>query len=329
MPANLSPEYIDAEKAYKQAKSADEKMECLERMLSTIPKHKGTEKMQADIKRRISQLKDRMEQERARKRGGPSLVVKREGAGKVVLVGPPNTGKSQLICSLTNATPEVAPYPFTTRVPVPAMMPYEDILIQLVELPALAEEHFEPVTGDNIRNADLALLVVDLSSPDPLEQAMTTLRLLERIKINLSRDGSSDGLEFGWTTKKGLIVANKSDSDEDGVVVSLMRELWEGDLPILPVSAQTGAALEMLKIEIFNRLGIVRVYSKEPGKPIKKDTPYTLKAGSTLLDFASAVHKDFAEKLKSARVWGSATFDGQSVSADHVLADGDVVELRI
>ncbi len=328
MPANLTPEYIEAERAYKQAKEPAQKMACLERMLSTIPKHKGTEKMQADIKRRIAQLKNRMEEERARKRGGPSLVVKREGAGKVVLVGPPNTGKSQLICSLTNATPEVAPYPFSTRLPVPAMMPHEDILIQLVELPAVSREHFDPVTGDNVRNADLVVLVVDLSSHDPLEQVATTLELFERIKIKLSSAAATD-LEFGWTAKKAIILANKSDTDEDGVILSLMRELWDGDIPIFAASALKGQNLEDLRKEIFRRLDIIRVYSKAPGKSISKDTPFTLKRGSTLMDFAATVHKDFAEKLKQGKVWGSSAFDGQSVSADYVLSDGDVVELHL
>lgn len=330
MPANLTPEYMEAEKAYKEAKTATEKMACLERMLSTIPKHKGTEKMQGDIKRRIAQLKERMERERSRKRGGVSLVVKREGAGKVVLVGPPNVGKSQLICSLTNATPEVAPYPFTTRLPVPAMMPFEDILIQLVELPAVSPEHFEPsATGDNIRNADFALIVVDLSSRDPLEQLTTTLDLLEKVKIRLSGSGSAEGLEFGWSVKKALVIANKSDRDEDGVTLSLMKELWEGDTPLFAVSATSGWNLEQLRAEIFRRLEIIRVYSKAPGKSMRKDTPFTLKAGSTLLDFAAVVHKEFAEKLKQGKVWGSASFDGQNVSSDYVLADGDIVELRI
>ncbi len=329
MPANLTPEYMDAEKAYKQAKTPGEKLECLERMLSVIPKHKGTEKMQGDIKRRISQLKERMDREGARKRGGVSHVVKREGAGKVVLIGPPNTGKSQLIRALTNAKPEVAPYPFTTRFPVPAMMPFEDILIQLVELPAISDDHFEPATGDNIRNADIVLLIVDLLSRDPLEEITVTLTLLDRIKIKLSRDGSAGEVPFGWAAKKGIIIANKCDGDEGNVTFSLMQELWEDDIPLLAVSAKEEVNLERLKQEIFQGLNIIRVYSKVPGKATSKEAPYTLRAGSTLLDFAAAVHKDFSEKLKNGRVWGSSAFDGQSVSSDYVLADGDMVELRI
>lgn len=329
MPANLTPEYITAEKAYKQAKTPAAKIECLEQMLRTIPKHKGTDKMQGDIKRRIAQTKERMDGDRARKRGGASLVVRREGAGKVVLVGPPNTGKSQMICSLTNATPEVAPYPFTTRLPTPAMMPYKDILIQLVELPAVSPEHFEPMSCDNIRNADLALVIVDLSSKDPLEQLNVTLELLAKVKIKLTRDGLSDDVEFGWSVKKGMIVANKSDEDEDDVTLSLMDELWEGELPIFGISAETGRGLEGLRETIFHSLEIIRVYSKAPGKRVSEDAPFTVKAGSTLMDFAGVVHKDFSMKLKHARVWGSSAFDGQSVATDFVLADGDVVELHI
>lgn len=329
MPANLTPDYIAAEKAYKQAKTPAAKIECLEQMLRTIPKHKGTDKMQGDIKRRIAQTKERMDGDRARKRGGASLVVRREGAGKVVLVGPPNTGKSQMICSLTNATPEVAPYPFTTRLPTPAMMPYKDILIQLVELPAVSPEHFEPMSCDNIRNADLALVIVDLSSKDPLEQLNVTLELLAKVKIKLTRDGLSDDVEFGWSVKKGMIVANKSDEDEDDVTLSLMDELWEGELPIFGISAETGRGLEGLRETIFHSLEIIRVYSKAPGKRVSEDAPFTVKAGSTLMDFAGVVHKDFSMKLKHARVWGSSAFDGQSVATDFVLADGDVVELHI
>ncbi|UCD58737.1 MAG: TGS domain-containing protein, partial [Candidatus Hydrogenedentota bacterium] len=145
----------------------------------------------------------------------------------------------------------------------------------------------------------------------------------------LSCEGSAEGLAPGWSAKKALIAANKSDCDEDGETLSLVKELWEGDIPIVAVSAETGGNLEQLRTEIFRRLKIIRVYSKAPGKSMEKDAPFTLKAGSTLSDFAGVVHKDFAEKLKYARVWGSTSFAGQSVSSEYVLADGDIVELRI
>jgi ribosome-interacting GTPase 1 len=328
---------MSAEKAYKRATTPAEKLECLEHMLRTIPKHKGTDKMQGNIKRRIAQARERMESDGARKHGGASLMVKREGAGKVVLVGPPNTGKSQLIRSLTNATPEVASYPFTTRLPTPGMMPYEDVLIQLVELPAISPDHFEPISCDNIRNADMAIVVVDLASNDPLEQVNVTLELLAKIKIRFSRDDpagvsdddSAEPVEFGWAVKKGMIVANKIDEDEDDVTLSLMNELWEGDLPILGVSAETGRDLDGLREAVFRSLDIIRVYSKAPGKRTSDEAPFTVKAGSTLLDFAAVVHKDFSMKLKRARVWGSSAFDGQNVASDYILSDGDIVELHI
>jgi hypothetical protein len=211
--------------------------------------------------------------------------------------------------------------------PTPAMMPYEDIFIQLVELPALSEEHSEPATGDNVRNADLALVVVDLASQDPLEQFTVTTRLLERMKIRLSKNGA--GEDSGWNNKKTLVVANKNDLDEDAVIFSLMKELWESDIPLISVSADTGENLQRLKAAIFERLDVLRIYSKEPGKPKASTTPFTMKVGSTLLEFAAQVHKDFAENLKFAKVWGSSEFPGQNVSNDHVLADGDIVELHL
>ena len=137
MPANLTPEYLAAEEEFKSAQSHEEKIAALERMLSTVPKHKGTEKLQADIKRRLSR-----ERKEGHKKGGartvPFWLVKKEGAGQVALIGPPNAGKSSLLAALTNARPEVADYPFTTHAPTPGMMAYENIQVQLIDLPPVS-----------------------------------------------------------------------------------------------------------------------------------------------------------------------------------------------
>src|SRR5437762_1488373 len=116
MPANLTPQYMDAERRFKEAQSVTDKIAALEEMMATIPKHKGTEKLQADLKKKMSAF--RKESEQAKKGGRrESFVVEREGARQLALAGCPNSGKSQLLRALTHATPEVAEYPYTTRMP--------------------------------------------------------------------------------------------------------------------------------------------------------------------------------------------------------------------
>src|SRR5512135_280512 len=124
MPANLTPDYLAAEREYKAAQSQAEKVAALERMLATLPKHKGTEKLYADLKRRLSQAR-KDSQKKGAAHSAPFYAVEREGAGQVALVGPPNSGKSSLVAALTHAEPEIAEYPFTTRLPTPGMMPFE------------------------------------------------------------------------------------------------------------------------------------------------------------------------------------------------------------
>ena len=327
MPANLTPEYLEAERAFKQASTFAEKIEALEHMLAVIPKHKGTEKMQADLRRRLAKL--RQESERARKagpsRGAPVYHVEKEGAGQVALAGAANTGKSALVRRLTHATPEVADYPFTTRVPLPGMMPFEDIQIQLVDLPPLDPQFGEPWVPQAIRNADAVALVVDLAALELLDEIENTVALLDRAKIAL---GPRPALPYGYVVKPVLIVANKVDLPGARENFEALTELYAGRFPAVCVSAETGEGLEEFKRAVFGMLGILRVYTKEPGKKPELTKPYVLRARATVAELAGRVHKEILAHLKYARVWGHGKFEGQMVHRDHLLVDRDIVELR-
>ncbi len=325
MPANLTPEYLEAEKQFKSAKTAEEKIAALEHMLATIPRHKGTEKLQADLKRRLSKLRAAGEK-RPASRADVIHRVEREGAGQVALVGPPNSGKSSLIRRLTHATPEVADYPFTTRLPVPGMMAFEDVQIQLIDLPPVHPDFSEPWISQIVRNADAALLVVDLSDPDLLEDLECTLNQVQEGKVLL---GSGRPPETpGWLVKPALLLANKLDAPGAQDELEVLTELYGPRFTILPVSAETGDGLQELRRGLFDLLDLIRVYSKIPGKKADLTAPYVLKRGCRMIEFAAHVHKDFVSHLRFARVWGHGKFEGQMVNRDYVLADKDVVELH-
>ena len=328
MPANLTPEYLEAERAFKEAPTTAEKIAALEHMLAVIPKHKGTEKMQGELRRKLAKLKQ--ESERARKagpsRGTPVYHVDKEGAGQVALAGPPNTGKSALVARLTHATPEVADYPFTTRVPTPGMMPFEDIQIQLVDLPPLDPHYGESWVPQAIRNADVVLMVVDLAAVDLLDEVDLTLAQLKKAKISLTPTAS--GLPYGFVVKPALVVGNKVDLPGARDNFEAWRELYAGRFPAVAVSAKTAEGLEEFHRAVFDLLGILRVYTKERGKKPDLTSPYVLKAGSTIADLAGRVHKEILAHLKYARVWGHGKFEGQMVNREYRLADRDVVELH-
>lgn len=327
MPANLTPQYLEADKRFKAAKTTEEKIAVLEEMLALIPKHKGTEHLQGDLKRRLAKLKAEAEQAR-RRRGGFSISVDREGAGQVVLVGPPNAGKSSLVAALTNAQPEVGDYPFTTRRPIAGMMPFVNIQIQLVDLPAVSDEYMEPWVPSLVRPADLALLVVNLAGPSVLEDVEKVIAILGRSKVSLVSPGSPPPL-IGWAHIPTLLLANKADTPSAEEALEILRSQHGSRFPIHAVSAQTGRGLEPLRRMIYDGLGIVRVYSKPPGKDPSMQSPVVLSRGSTIVEMAAAIHKDFARQLKYARVWGATKFSGQRVQRDYVVQEGDVIELHI
>lgn len=338
MPANLTPEYKAAEASFRKARDPKERLEWLREMLRTIPKHKGTDHLQADIKRRIKELSEELEAPRkgGPARGGPALVVRPEGAAQIALIGPPNSGKSALHVRLTGSHAQVAPYPFTTQYPEPGMMPWEDIYFQLVDLPAISPEHPLPWLAGALQTADACALVIDLREPSCVEQVEAVHALLREKRVSLTARWSAESVNsepqdddpFAIRLPT-LLLANKADLIA-GIDTELeaFRELTGLTYPAFAVSAATGQGLADIGPWLFRSLGIVRVYTKAPGHPPDKSRPFTLRQGQTVEDVARLVHKDLAAGLRYARIWGRSGFDGQQVGREHRLADGDVVELH-
>ncbi|MCL6477702.1 MAG: TGS domain-containing protein [Peptococcaceae bacterium] len=325
MPANLTPQYHAAEENFKKAATTEEKIAALEEMLAVIPKHKGTEKLQADIKKRLSKLKDETAKKGAAKRFDP-FHIEKQGAGQVVLFGFPNTGKSSILNVLTRANAKVADYPFTTTLPVNGMMPFEDILIQLVDLPPITADMSPPGISGALINSDIIMVVFDASSDDCLDQVNESMNFLYKKRI--LREEKIPGVR-SVPPDRVILVGNKIDRPQSTENMDIVRELKPGGFKLYTVSATTGENTEELKTVLFKTLDIIRVYSKVPGKEPDLKMPFVLKQGSTVLDLAEKIHKELAQKLKFARVWGSAKFEGQSVPKDYPLRDRDIVEVNI
>jgi hypothetical protein len=329
MPANLTPQYKEAEERYREAATHEEKLVALREMMALLPKHKGTEKLQADIRRRMAKLEEEAEHGA---RGGARRVdpghVRREGAGQWVLIGPPNAGKSALLGALTHAHPEVATYPFTTHVPQPGMMPFEDVQVQLVDTPAVSGAHTEPYMTNLVRNADGVLVVLDPAADDLPESLAACRGLIERARVWPRTQPLPPDASPLQVVRPLYVVLNKADLDGDGTFAALARESIGAAWPVLAVSAEHGHGLEDLRGRLFADLGRIRIYAKEPGKKPDFARPFVMEAGTTVHGLARAVHKEIAEHLRFARIWGHARFDGQQVDRDHVLADRDVVELH-
>jgi ribosome-interacting GTPase 1 len=328
MPANLTPQYFEAERKYKEATSPRDRLRALREMLSVIPKHKGTEKLQADIKRRISRTTEEIQQ--AKKGGGKrhNEYVKRSGAGQVVLVGPANSGKSSIVDRLTHASPEIGAYPYTTMKVLPAMMPYEDIQIQLVDMPPITETHYEGWFGNIIRESDIVLLVLGLADLEPDRSLEIIFERLEGAGISLTAAGPEEEVpDYRATEKKSLLVVNKIDLGGADIFIDIIRPV-SGDIPVLKTSCLTGEGLEDLRRTLYEALSIVRVYSKAPHKEPDLSKPYVVKKGTTVIEMARIVHRDFQDNLKFARVWGHTKFEGQQVEKDFVLEDKDIIEFH-
>ncbi len=324
MPANLTPQYYSAEDRYKAASTPEEKMAALREMLSTIPKHKGTEKLQADIKKRMAITKKDGQKKKSKSTFNP-FHVEKQGAGQIVLVGFPNVGKSSLVTALTRAKVKVADYPYTTTLPVSGMVHYEDTLIQLVDTPPISPELIPPGIIGTYRAADALVIVIDAQTGECLDQLEGCLDLLTERNII-----TPPGEEKKLGTLPYLILANKSELPGSKDNLEVIHDL-KPEIEIVPISSLESNPENQKKISklFFEILDVIRIYSKAPGKPPNMEKPFTLKRGSTILDFAYAIHRDFPNKLRNAFVWGSSRFAGQPVPKDYVLQDKDIVELQI
>ena len=327
MPTNLPPEYFEADKRYREASTPEEKILRLEELLSTIPKHKGTDHLRADLRNRLAKLKASAQTRKKSSGAASAFHINKEGAGQVALIGPANTGKSSLLTALTNAQPEISAAPYTTRLPTPGMMLVENVPIQLVDTPALDRTYVEAELFNLIRQADFLLLVVDLQTY-PLQQLEETIAILEEHRIEPIQRARRVEDQRGLVVKPLLVLANKCDDDELEELYTIFCQELEEEWPCLPVSATSGRNLGFMQQRVLAALDVIRVYAKPPGREPDMSAPFILKRGSTVADLALKVHHDFYERLAFARVWGSSAFEGQMVQKEYVLQDGDIVELR-
>ncbi|RKX55231.1 MAG: GTP-binding protein HSR1 [Thermotoga sp.] len=329
LPANLPPEYKRTEEKLRRAKTIEEKIEIVQKLIALLPKHKGTDKLYADLKRKLSKLKEMAEEERRKTARYDPFLIKKSGAGQVVLLGFPNSGKSSILKALTNSNPEIADFPFTTVKPNLGMMEFENVQIQLVDLPPIHRGHVDPLMMNAVRRSDGMLLIFDAGNDEILDEYEYILKVLRERKIEPYWDRIEDEMDVGWIGLRAMIVVNKMDRDYAEERFEMLMEFVNSRFPVVPISVVEGRNLEELKRKIFELLDIVRVYSKRPGKPPDYEKPFVLRRGSTVLDLAEEIHKEFSKKLKGAKLWDMERRTYRFVERNYEMKDGDVIELVI
>lgn len=328
MAANLTPQYLKVQEAYRQAQTSQEQVECLEKMLELVPKHKASEKLQAELKTRLKEAREELHVEKSAPKKTKSYKFPPQGAGQVVILGAPNAGKSRVLKELTHAHPEVAPYPFTTREPLPGMMPWEDVVVQLIDTPPITKSVFEPYLSSLVRTADAVLLCFDGSSDEAPEETLDVIQHFTERKTLLAKDSGFAEDDYSVVRIKTLLVVTRGDDPGCSDRLEFFRDMGAPEFDQLRVELDRPESVAELRDRAFRMLNVMRVYTKAPGKPAVYTSPFTLPIGSTVEDLAVKVHKDIADKLTHARVWGTCVHDGQTVGREHVLHERDLVELH-
>ncbi len=310
MPANLPPQYFIVEAKLKNASTAEEKISIYEELLRIVPKHKGTEKLQKDLKRKIAKLK---KEEKKKPKRESIYLVKKEGAGQVVIVGPPNSGKSSLLNALTNAKARVAPFPFATQIPQPGMMPYENILIQLIDTPPITKNFFPGWLREIIREADGLLILLDLSQEAVFQE-------IENLKMVFKN--------WRLENKKMIWVGNKIDLEKGKENVEKIKLKADFPFNIKCISVLKRIGLEDLKKEIFDLLEIVRIYTKSPAKEPNFSQPFILRKGQKVIELASQIHEGLSQNFHYAKLLKKDLKKPKIVGKDYLLEDEDIIEIH-
>lgn len=331
MPANLPPQYYELERAFKAEKDTREKLRMAEELLKMMPKHKGTDKLQAEMKSKISKLKKQIEggSKSHGARQAPSHDhIEKEGAGQIILIGPPNSGKSSILDALTHAKPMVADYPYSTREPLTGMTMYDTVPLQLIDTPPISPDLYENYLTGLIRNADLVVLVADLGAPAMISDLEFIIEKLQEKRIILKKDKSEKPDDVRISFRPTIICAHKEYEDEDGSKREQLSEMFP-EFKMVATSIIDDESLEQFKKTLFEGMEIMRIFTKPIGHEADFADPIILPLNGNVEDAALTLHKDFAKKLKFAKIWGEGKFDGQRVQLDFKLSDKDILEFHV